>query len=491
MKKNNYIVIGIDGADYRVLKKMAANGIMPRLSKIMENSDCSNLDTYGKTLGQGWATLMTGLSPAEHGINYWKITQGTKSNDFSVPLLWDVIGAKGLSSGLVNLSYTFPPSPINGFMISGLGGGLSPVSSVCYTYPEGLVDELGANAEGYIWGLERGEGSIKQHLDYLEKLRLMTKKRNKACCYLLDTKKPDFFMVVFRGADAIQHSFWKALEIEGPAPAIMKDLTIKIHEYYSELDQAIHDLWNYTSPNKRLIVSDHGFGPTTCFFRVNELLCESGLLFKNYSPKALVGNKAFHTIKNLFGPFYRQYLSKYDWIQKANKKRAASLPKVEVAIDWKKTELYANDGYGVRYNHLVCDSEPKKQAAFEKLKEQIGDCVNPVTKKPIFKNFYRKEYLGIKKFENTAPDIVFDLSDESCLIEPDITMKKDTAVFIPIDQNPLHFMSGSHRRRGVLISDPGYLKVADADLNMEDIYTTILASLGIKAPEYAKGVSLI
>ena len=54
----------------------------------------------------------------------------------------EILGEKGIKSCVINMSYTYPPKPLNGYMISGMGSGLSASKDMKVTYPEELMEEI-------------------------------------------------------------------------------------------------------------------------------------------------------------------------------------------------------------------------------------------------------------------------------------------------------------------------------------------------------------
>ncbi len=486
---NKVLAIGIDGGEFSVFYEMISRGVMPRLQAILKKSQSMELDCYVDGPGQGWASFMTGKSPRKHGFYYWKIFKGATNRDFNSDLLWDVIGAAGKTSGVVNMSYTFPPASIDGVMISGLGGGLSPTTKTGYSFPDDLLNELNEKIDGYIWGVDRTPGGINKQLNYMNMLIDMTKKRTSACKYLIETRDPDFFTVVYRGADAIQHNFWAFVDSSKSIPHKWEPLLKKINEYYFELDKSIGELWDEADGKYRMIISDHGFGPTDFVFYINEYLQSEGYLFKNKNLKAQIGNKFFLSLKSTLEPYKRQ-LNKFRILRFLNKARKRHLPKIEIAIDFSRTSLYAADFYGISFNSKRVAGGEREQL-FEEIRDKLENIIDPFLGKPIFRQIYPKEQLKIEGHLDTAPDIIFELANEACLVSPDVDLSRDGKIFENTNDKLIWHTSGNHRRMGILISDSLSLSDDKRDvIKITDIYSTILNILGIDLPESVDGVPL-
>ena len=341
MSHQKIVIIGIDGGDDYVFRHMIARGLMPNLKKILDQSISGQMDCYVEGPGQGWASLVTGKRPTKHGIFFWTTYLGLNSNDFVDEKIWDIVGKHGLTSGIVNLSYTFPPKPIKGFMISGLGSGLEPNSNTTFSYPSNLIKELNNNANGYIWGCKYVEGGIVTQNRFLQRSLAMTEKRGEACLYLLGKYRPDLFMVVFRGADAIQHHFWHFIDPKYSISACNERLATLIYRYYSTLDYYLGKIWDNDKNATKFIVADHGFGPTQALFYVNEYLATEGFLVKKHDFRSRIGNTYFLKTKRLLHPLYDRVLMNYAIFCNLNKLRKKKLPKIGVTIDWDKTKLFA------------------------------------------------------------------------------------------------------------------------------------------------------
>ena len=489
MGKQKVVIIGIDGGEITVINEMIKCGLMPNMEKIIQHSTVRKMDCYIQGPGQGWASFMTGKSPVKHGIFHWKGYLGATSSDFKDRKIWNILGENGITCGVINLSYTFPPEPVKGFMISGLGGGLSATNDVVYSYPDSLIDELESHADGYIWGVKRIFGGPLDQKEYLQKLITMTRKRGEACLYLLNKNDPDFFMVVFRGADAIQHSFWHFLDPAYRISAKYKGLTAFIHQYYNILDKYVGKIWKRNHNAFKFIISDHGFGPTEAIFCINEYLANEGFLEKKKNVKSIIGNVCFMKVKNTLEPFYQKYFTRYKSLRNLNRLRKQKIDKIRVAIDWEQSAIYSRCPYGICFNRKLADTGEKQDAIFQDIKNQLLLIRDPETGNTIFKNLYRKEDLDIRTHEDAAPDMIFEIADESYFVLPDIFLDDDARVFQNIKSVDIGKVNGFHRRYGLLLT--GGKAKCDAsglkDLNITDIHATVLKIFGVPIPDDIDG----
>ena len=63
------VVIGLDGGTFKLLKPLAAEGLMPNLKKILDQGSNAILEsTMPPMTGTAWSTFATGKQPGKHGV---------------------------------------------------------------------------------------------------------------------------------------------------------------------------------------------------------------------------------------------------------------------------------------------------------------------------------------------------------------------------------------------------------------------------------------
>ena len=153
MRPSKVLIVGLDGADWYVLDDLMANGYMKNLKALTEEGIRATLmSTIPPVSGPAWLSIATGLNPCKLGIfdflyrkspNSFRLTP-ISSIEFRGRAIWDILSRKGWRVGIINYPMLWPPYPINGFMISGIG---SPKSEGI-TYPARLEDQLNELADG-------------------------------------------------------------------------------------------------------------------------------------------------------------------------------------------------------------------------------------------------------------------------------------------------------------------------------------------------------
>ena len=113
------LLIGLDGADLRIVEKLSAAGDLPNLTQLMESGVRAPLLTVANSSPIVWTSIATGVLPERHGIE--SFTQNGKpvaSTMRKSPAFWNIISSYGRSVGVLAWWATFPAESVNGYIIS-------------------------------------------------------------------------------------------------------------------------------------------------------------------------------------------------------------------------------------------------------------------------------------------------------------------------------------------------------------------------------------
>ncbi|MCP4148530.1 MAG: hypothetical protein GY757_12360, partial [bacterium] len=67
--KKKFMVIGIDGVPYELIKDLAEKGIMPNVKKLIDKYGLKKTSVPLPEISSvSWTSFMTGMNPGEHGI---------------------------------------------------------------------------------------------------------------------------------------------------------------------------------------------------------------------------------------------------------------------------------------------------------------------------------------------------------------------------------------------------------------------------------------
>ena len=120
------LFVGLDGGDWQLLDEFMAGGAMPHLAAIVEEGRSGILTTLHPPLSPlVWTTMMTGVSPIEHGIldfTRFNPVSGARepitSGERRVPAIWNMASCAGKSVAVFGLWATWPAEPVRGVLVS-------------------------------------------------------------------------------------------------------------------------------------------------------------------------------------------------------------------------------------------------------------------------------------------------------------------------------------------------------------------------------------
>jgi Flp pilus assembly protein TadD len=120
------IFLGLDAADWSLLDDYIARGVMPDLARLSAEGTSGRIRTLSPPLSPlVWTTMMTGVSPLEHGILdfvQFDAVSGIKepitSTERRVPAVWNMANAGGKRAAVFGMWATFPAEPIKGLVVS-------------------------------------------------------------------------------------------------------------------------------------------------------------------------------------------------------------------------------------------------------------------------------------------------------------------------------------------------------------------------------------
>ncbi len=142
--RKKVIVIGLDGLEPTIVETMLQRGELPNLAKIRQTGSYSRLrTTYPAQTPVAWSSFMTGTNPGGHGIFDFisrdpetylpdaalsrferpksMLAQPRVVNQRKGAPLWQPLTQAGIPSVILRCPCTFPPEPIQGKMLAGVG----------------------------------------------------------------------------------------------------------------------------------------------------------------------------------------------------------------------------------------------------------------------------------------------------------------------------------------------------------------------------------
>ncbi|QLA17288.1 alkaline phosphatase family protein [Desulfolutivibrio sulfoxidireducens] len=270
-------VLGLDGLPLALARTLAASGRLPNLAGLCQSPFAREIDAELPELSPvNWTSFSTAAGPGRHGIfGFTEIDQATytlsmiDATAVACPTIFDRLGARGLTSKVVNLPAAFPARPLRGAMIAGFVAPNLPRA----VYPPELAQLLAKT--GYLLEADTTRGAADpDHL--LSQLRATLKSRETALDILFAGGDFDLFVLVLTETDRILHFFYPALaDASHPLHGPFLDLLALWDRLIGKYLELYHDL---PEPKRLMVLADHGFAALRTEVDLNVWLAGQGLL---------------------------------------------------------------------------------------------------------------------------------------------------------------------------------------------------------------------
>lgn len=499
------IVIGLDGATFDLIKPWATAGYLPTLHRLLQAGAHGELrSTVPPMTAPAWTSFATGCNPGKHRLYDWiarepdsyKFTPVT-ALDGTAPTLYTLLSEHGRSVVALNVPMTYPPTAVNGVMVSGMP---TPSTNVTFTYPEQAYQDILDAVGDYILYPDPGEAYSDSGIDaFLERLYRCTDLRLRAFDYLRAREAAAFAMMVFNGTDTISHALWKFMDPQHPLhdPAKAARYGNAIRDYYRAVDGLLAPLVDDLADDTTLILmSDHGFGPFHKFIHVNNWLIEQGFMAVKPGLRARLKQRLF----NLgFSPMnvYNTLMSlgfgklKREVVRGQGQGLLKTLFLSFEDVDWERTAAYSLGNVGQIYLN-VAGREPQgcvaPGAEYERVRDEIiarlGELRDPATGEKVVETVYRREEIYHGAQLERAPDIVFlpTRLEYFGFGEYEFGSHK-------IIEAMRRGISGTHRMNGIFLAYGKAIRPASETPNasLVDLAPTILHLMSVPIPEHMDG----
>ncbi|MBC7263239.1 MAG: alkaline phosphatase family protein [Chloroflexi bacterium] len=496
--KPRVLVIGIDGGTLDLIRPWAERGSLPALADLIKGGVSGPLEsTMPPVTSPAWPSFMTGKNPGKHGVfDFIRNKQGdfTLVNASSIDgkTLWGILSEAGYKVGVMNVPVTYPPSPVNGFMITGL---LSPPNAdLCH--PPGFLKPYEAELGRYriVPRVEYREGDEEA---LIEDLLDLTQTQGRFALRVMETQPWDFLMVHFLATDIAQHSLWRFMDPTHPRhnPAAAEELKSGIQRVYQAVDRMINLMRERLPTDVTIIVmSDHGFGPLHYIVNLNSYLLMLGLLRLKNRPTTQLRWTAFRmglSPAHAYEWIARLGLQNLTWkVSKEQRNRIISRFLSFEDVDWSRTKAYSMGHVGQLYVNLkgrephgIVEPGAEYEAVREYLIAALRELRDPHTGKPIVDRILRKEEVCSGPYFDRSPDLYVVMDGYRYISFPLFASRVDVIT------QQIRGDSGSHRQHGVFIAHGRHIRAGTqvAGARIVDIAPTILYSMGVPVPDDMDG----
>ncbi len=446
------LIIGLDcatpqfvldewGDSLPTTRHLMSNGLYGRLKSTIPPITCP-----------AWMCMATSKDPGQLGLygfrnrKDYSYTGLTIANSTAVrePTLWDVLGRQGLKSALIGIPMTYPPRPLNGWMVTSF---LTPSMDSQFTYPGTLKGELLRVAPDYQIDVRDFRTEDKDWL--LKQIYDMTEQRFRFVAHMLKTKDWDFFEFVEMGIDRLYHGFWRYCAKDHRLYEPGNKYENAMWEYHRYVDEQMGKLLEIVPDDTLILVaSDHGAKTMVGGICVNDWFVEQGYLKLKSTP------------------------DKPGRLEMDN-------------IDWQHTVAWGEGGYYGRVMLNVQGREPEgiiPPGDYDKVRTEIGQALESLGDdrgQPIGTRALRPEDV-YRAVNNIPPDLIVYFGNLDWRSAG--TVGNRSAHIFENDTGP---DDANHAEEGLFILyDPTSLDRGEVQgAELYDVPPTILQRMGLPVPE--------
>ena len=502
MSAKRVLVIGLDGGTLDVIRPWAEAGYLPHFRALLEEGSHGRLKSTIPALSPpAWTSFMTGVNPGKHGVfDFLKRRPGSydlqpvRNHLPSLGTVFAWASQHGRRVGVLNVPMTYPPEPVNGFMVAGLGA----PDDADYAYPPGLADEL--RTKGYRINTEVVYAPGREDA-FVREAFATTERRAQIALELLRREPWDFFTVVFRNLDGVFAHFWAFMDATHPQhdPALAERYGDVILRYHRLLDRYLGDFLEAAGEDTVvLVMSDHGSGPLYKEVYLNVWLQQEGFQVLKQRADLIAGTRSLLRRAGLTRENLTRLLGWHnvnrikEWLPgRLHALIPHATPEIVDVVDWSRTRAYSFGYIGQIYINLqgrepqgIVAPGAEYEAVVDEIVARLWELEDPETGERVVDAVFRKEELYHGPHADEGPDINVIVKDMSYISHLGLEFTGD-AVFGPA----VNYETGTHRLYGMLIAwGPGVRRAHTVEgAEIIDLAPTILHLLDVPVPEDMDG----
>ena len=285
------IWLGLDGLDWELLDRLAAEGKMPNWKRLASEGYSASLTSFMPVLSPiVWTTVATGVGPDVHRVlDFQEVEAATgqkvpiSGDSRAVPAVWNVASAAGLKVGVVGWWATHPAEEVTGFFVTDhaspiLFQGL-PRAGVAYPVSltagvEQIIARDGRVSDAdlapfidaplsEITSTRAGARGLENPYVALASILGATRVQQRIARDLYDRNLPDLMAFYLEGTDGIGHVFASMVppRMECVSEEDFRRFRGAVDVYYTLIDKLLGQWMRRAEEDGATLVinSDHGF----------------------------------------------------------------------------------------------------------------------------------------------------------------------------------------------------------------------------------------
>ncbi|HTO86659.1 MAG TPA: alkaline phosphatase family protein [Thermoanaerobaculia bacterium] len=285
------IWLGLDGLDWELLDRLAAEGKMPHWKQLAAEGTSGRLKSFVPPLSPLlWVTASTGVGPDVHRVlDFQEVDPRTgqkvpiSGRSRAVPAVWNLASAAGRRVGVVGWWASHPAEEVSGFFVSDHASPILfdtlPLSGAAYppsletgiaqvvardgqVTPEELAAYVDLPTGEIARMLASGEG-LQNPVVALSRIVASTRVYQRIARDLYDRNHPDLMALYFEGTDEIGHVFASFVppRLSCVSEEDFRRFSRVVDVYYALVDRILGQWMRRAEEDGAtlLVHSDHGF----------------------------------------------------------------------------------------------------------------------------------------------------------------------------------------------------------------------------------------
>jgi Flp pilus assembly protein TadD/arylsulfatase A-like enzyme len=283
------LLVGLDGADWKIADPLMAAGRMPNLKKLVDGGVRADLLSITPMLSPViWTSIATGVEPARHGVLDFLAPSANGPNEpvtssaRRMPAFWEILSEAGAKVGVTGWWATWPADPVNGYMVTDrvayqlFGYSSDPRSATGKTWPAAAYDAIRplivptdsvpwGDVEPYLDGerrrLEDFDPDERQRLEEFRTLLAAGTTYLNVALAMRKRENVQLESVYFEGTDTIGHLFmsYRPPQLPSVDPRGFASFHSMVDRYYENADRMLGKLLEGRDGWTVIVLSDHGF----------------------------------------------------------------------------------------------------------------------------------------------------------------------------------------------------------------------------------------
>jgi predicted AlkP superfamily phosphohydrolase/phosphomutase len=459
-----------------------ASGRLPHLASVVVGGFRAGLrSTWPPMTDCAWTSAFTGSNPGAHGIfGSWYRAPGAyecryfSARDRKSPTVWEMSDAPRWLVWNVPMSY--PPTPINGVMVSGYGA--PPGARFCE--PDGWQDAIAQR-----WRLDdlldrAPHGSLERFLDDLVR---GLEAQAEALQWAAREASADCVIAVWPHVDRAQHFFWQWRDSDHRFAAAVD----RVYEAMDRATGALIDAW----PDADfLIVSDHGAGRLNADVNIGAWLSSKG-----YARYGRPRRKSLVDLAWKLPPSVRKF-GKRVAPGTARRAMGATLAGQLGPFEWSRTRAFMGFHGDMWLNLMGREPQGTVTASdaagmSEEITDELLGITDPTTGRPVIAAVHKREDIYSGPALELAPDLMLDSWSAGYRVAPGREASDDIVIRPAALAGVDEAWSSDHRPVGIFAAcGPRIARGSADELSLLDVAPTTLALLGQVVPSALDGRAL-